>query len=319
MNDALVSLLESGNTYIIKLLVTNNLVSIDDLASSFKDYCEVTIDNHRHYQKPLYHDLTIELANLFIDMNVDVAILQIVFSQLIKINEYSEESNIEVLRKLLEHGVIIPADPEVICLLPTLLFLEYISLNYDTISTDIELGCAKYKEYHILEYVQDILESKGITLTDPLVLFTIAFKNNNYTVIDGCLQKINYDKILLNKLLLMVDFNRYEKIFNNEIISAELTLLVLIYRGREIIPDYLSKYLDPDVIGKYGGMSLYTYFEERNVYREFYCDNEEAREEYVNIRLKTRTIILNDDVYENLIKKAAVLLNVLNKDKKLTK
>ena len=331
LDDSLMSLLTSNNIYMIKFLISNNLISVNDISDLIKKYCE----------SPIAPCNVIELVDLLINIGSNVSVLQQMFVYVLRNRDYLSNRDMDgdgicdneyssIIQRLIEHGAIISADPEVFCFLPDKIFIEYISSNCDLVTKDLELKCAKYKSYAILEHIQNILEIKGITLTDPLTLFIEAYTANN--LYDDLLQKITlsgtHDKSLLNKMFFVLRQNSYEKIFDNTPLSAEMSLAILIhYGGYDNTPKYLIEYLDSDVM-KYKDVDFYEYFYDENSnmhfhnrpkkrYYPFRCTDSEANKIYFNLMMRNTNLIdilRNDDLYNDIIKKYSVLLNSLKQD-----
>ena len=302
IDDSLLSLFETQNICMIRLLIFNELITLNDISNCINTYCKKNI---------CAYDFFIDIIELFIDINVDVAVLQVIFTHFLCISARIQNECLSIIYKLMGMGATISADANIAYLLPDKLFFEHVALNNDIVDQKLEIECAKYKSYSVLEYVQNIMMSEGILLSDPLIIFLEAYCTSNRDVYIAYLQKIKYDIIPVKKMLFMLDLETFKMIFDNTMLDAELTLFILV-KYQACTPTYILEFLDPDVM-KYINFDFYGYFvggKNHGIYSDiWYCCRST---EY------TLNILTNDEVYMNLIGKLSSLLNILRQDDPLS-
>ena len=314
------SLFYCGNISIVKVLISNNLISVENVCTTIKKYF-----SYKYYSP----DMVLELATLLIDVGADISILQLI---LLKLSTCKVLGNMDctkylsVIHQLVNMGAVLPVDLSSICSFPNELFVEYVSLHPDIIDQNLELACVESGVLR-LEYVRNILESKNIAVTDPLNLFTEAFKKNDFSLMSYCIQKIPYDPIIINKILLCLCHNtttHYIASRNAHILAPTVAFLMLIfmYQNEQDMNnkfcEYIQKYsTDSDVI-YYKQIDFDNYFTDNAGYANYIkCNNDEAVKIYNIIIHTDRVTILNDAVYEDLLLKSEFLLNMLRYDDRL--
>ena len=315
------SLLTSANMYMIKFLLTNNLVSPNNISEDIKKCCQ------KHY---MHADTFVDLTLLLINIGSDISILEVLFERLaIYYSPYTERI-LPLMRKLQELGIVMPTTVEKICRLPYELFIEYDLTNEYLHDEKLQIECAKISDSNKLKYIHDILESQNIPIVDPLILFKEAFSFCSHST-NYCISKMQYDQILLNKILFITCrfAGMSQSIFdndtiNNYIFSAEVSLLLLL-RTEDYGRQTIEKYLDIDAM-KYKDIFFRIYFSDNGCCQSkkcicctyFKCLDKKAKIIYSGI-CKSGVEILEDDVYEDLMNKSAYLLNILNEDTRLKK
>ena len=309
------SLIYGKNMCMIRLLISNELIPIADISAAVKKYCS---------SKYCCADIVLKLSRLLIPI-VDTTVLQSLLLVLVNSNKYTKINNNAYLmiQQLIDAGCALPTDLPTVCSFPLELFTEYIASHPDIVNPDLELECSKH-ELAKLQYVQNILESCNMDLSDPLILFTKARRSYNRDNMIYCLQKINFDQIMVNKILLLVcnDKEVVETLApyiknNNYIINEEVSLLILIFTSYHGTNECLFEYLNPTVM-PYADMYFQHYFSVNSDPAHMTCLNVEANKIYSYIETERFQVdILNDDVYEEFIAKSAVLLDILKNDSRL--
>ena len=317
-NSAFEALLHGKNMYMIRLLISNELVSISDISILVKKYCSASNSSVK---------LISELSPLLINIGVDISVLQALLSVLVMSHKYEkiifDNEYLVLVHQLIDAGATLPTDLQAICRFPLELFKEYVSLHPKILSQNVELECCKCGcELAKLEYVQTVLESYDMVVSDPLILFVEAYKKHNTDVVLYCLPKIEYDRIITDKILFMICWLICDKkwiensISNDYTIGEELSFLLLLCTYDSGSRKFISKYLDPSI-------QVYKDINFCNYFRVDYYDptgrkNPEVHKVYFKLSIKVESRdILSDNAYDDLMEKLVFLLNILKQDTKL--
>ena len=221
--------------------------------------------------------------------------------------ERNTQDIIDIIYRFIENGVIISFNNKIIAHLPNKIFFDFIEINDSIISDELELECIKYSSYEIFTYIKERNHMQNKSDKILVELTVESFEKHYRDFFNFYVDKIQ-NPSYINYIIIRMDYhtdNRLD-IFPINHVMDPLSSLILLMNHLYCIGSISTKYMHPTII-KYSNINFDKYFKNKDSYKYFTDLNYMVNKNFIFSR------------YDDMLKLATILLDVLESDIKLIK